>query len=325
MKNILTGIKPTGSSMHLGNLVGAVLPLLKLSEWNDTTLFLPDLHSITTVKDGKILSKQTFDIAAEYLAILGLDTSIRIFRQSDIVNITKLMWILSNVTPYSLMLRAHSFKDAEAKNADINMWVFNYPILMAADILGYDIDAVPVGKDQIQHLEMARDMARAFNTTYGVETFREPQAIITEGLATLPGIDGRKMSKSYDNFIGVFDDEKTLKKRIMSIVTDSRWVDEAKDPDICHVFALIRVFATLDRVETIRQKYLSENAGYGYGHAKLELLDILTKYLRPYREARERILATPEIVEARLALWARIMNARLDAKMKEVCEVVGVR
>lgn len=167
------------------------------------------------------MREQSHELAIEYLSIFGLDTELTIFRQSDIHDITKLMWILSNVTPYSLMLRAHSFKDAEAKNADINMGVFNYPILMAADIIGYDIDAVPVGKDQIQHLEMTRDIARAFNKTYGQEVFREPEAIVTEGLETLPGTDGRKMSKSYDNFIGVFDDDKTLKKRVMSIVTGS--------------------------------------------------------------------------------------------------------
>lgn len=172
---------------------------------------------------------------------------------------------------------------------------------MAADIIGYDIEAVPVGKDQIQHLEMARDMARAFNKTYGKEVFPEPVAIVTEELATLPGIDGRKMSKSYDNFIGVFDDEKTLKKRIMSITTDSKGVDEVKDPDTCNVFALYKVFATQDQTEALRTKYLTPNAGFGYGHAKTALLEVLSEYLRPYREAREKLLENPEIVEAKLA------------------------
>lgn len=195
---------------------------------------------------------------------------------------------------------------------------------MAADIIGYDIDAVPVGKDQIQHLEMARDIARAFNKTYWQEVFREPVAIVTEELATLPGIDGRKMSKSYDNFIWVFDDEKTLKKRVMSITTDSKWVDEVKDPGSCNVFALYKVFATVEQTEALRQKYLTPNIGFGYGHAKTALLELLTEYLRPYREAREKLLENPETVEAKLAEWAKIMNARLDAKMKVVKEVVGV-
>jgi tryptophanyl-tRNA synthetase len=378
-KKIITGIKSTGSSLHLGNLMGAVLPIQKISKGNDTSLFIADLHSLTSVKDGDTLRDQTFEIAVEYFAILGLDTDIRIFRQSDIRDITKLMWILTNVTPYSLMLRAHSYKDFQQKTDDasqrlaflrgsmdvlstldristdkilskklfsmtneeseltkvlydlkhdyenaLNMWVFNYPILMAADILGYDIEAVPVGKDQVQHLEMARDIARAFNKTYGEEVFPEPVAIVTEELATLPWIDGRKMSKSYDNFIGVFDDEKTLKKRIMSITTDSRWVDEVKDPDTCHVFALYKVFASVEQTETLRQKYLTPNSGFGYGHAKTELFNVLTEYLRPYREARAKLLEHPEIVEAKLAEWAKIMNARLDAKMEVVKKVVGV-
>ena len=381
-KKIITGIKSTGSSLHLGNLMGAVLPLAKVSKGNDTSLFIADLHSLTSVKDGDTLRHQTFEIAVEYFAILGLDTDIRIFRQSDIRDITKLMWILTNVTPYSLMNRAHSFKDfqqkkellidnlanarghlemyelfekefwisenpkfnnyilkikderqvyeMELKNSidsfenNLNMWVFNYPILMAADIIGYDIEAVPVGKDQIQHLEMARDIARSFNKTYGKEVFPEPVAIVTEELATLPGIDGRKMSKSYDNFIGVFDDEKTLKKRIMSITTDSKWVDEVKDPDTCNVFALYKVFATEDQTVALRTKYLTPNAGFGYGHAKTALLEVLSEYLRPYREAREKLLENPEIVEAKLAEGAKVMNARLDAKMEVVKRVVGV-
>jgi tryptophanyl-tRNA synthetase len=172
---------------------------------------------------------------------------------------------------------------------------------MAADILGYHIDAVPVGKDQLQHLEMTRDIARNFNKTYGAEIFREPEAIIAEDVATLPGIDGRKMSKSYDNFIGVFDDEKVMKKRVMSIVTDSLGVDDAKDPDTCNVFALIRVFGTPEEVASIRKKYETPNMGFGYGHAKTALLEILQAYLAPYRAAREELLKHPEIVEAKLA------------------------
>ncbi len=173
---------------------------------------------------------------------------------------------------------------------------------MAADIIGYDIDAVPVGKDQIQHLEMTRDIVRAFNKTYGQEVFREPEAIVTEGLATLPGIDGRKMSKSYDNFIGVFDDDKTLKKRVMSIVSGSEGIDEKKkNPDECNIFNLYKVFATPEQTAALRVKYESENIGFGYGHAKTELLQVLTEYLRPYREAREQLLQNPELVEMKLA------------------------
>lgn len=172
---------------------------------------------------------------------------------------------------------------------------------MAADIIGYDIDAVPVGEDQIQHLEMTRDIARAFNKTYGKEVFNEPEAIVPKSLGKLTGIDGRKMSKSYDNFIGVFDDDKKLKKRVMSVVTDSAGVDDIKNPDTCNVFSLIRVFGTPEEVATIREKYLSPNIGFGYGHAKSALLDILIRYLTPYRATREKLLGDIPFVEAKLA------------------------
>ncbi len=378
MKKIITGVKPTGSSMHLGNLMGAVLPFAKIAKGNDAAIFIADLHALTSVKDGQTLRDQSIELAIEYLSIYGVDTPITIFRQSDITDITRLMWIIANVTPYSLMLRAHSSKDNINKSIEsignkilwlrkqisqnehfngnndiygfidklvdeikvdilpqafddamtlesINMWVFNYPILMAADIIGYDCDAVPVGKDQIQHLEMTRDIARAFNKTYGREVFTEPEAIIEESVATLPGIDGRKMSKSYDNFIGIFDDEKTMKKRVMSIVTGSEWVDERKkNPDECNVYNLYKVFATPEETKELRKKYESENIGFGYGHAKSALLEVLTRYLAPYRATREKLLQDIPFVEAKLAEGARIMNARLEEKMKVVREVVGV-
>ena len=324
-KKIITGVKPTGASMHLGNLMGAVLPFKEIAKNHDSALFIADLHALTSVKDGQMMRNQSLELAIEYFSIFGLDTETIIFLQSDIKNITKLMWILANVTPYSLMLRAHSFKDAEAKNADINMGTFNYPILMAADILGYGIDAVPVGKDQIQHLEMTRDMARAFNKTYRTDIFIEPEAIVSQEVATLPGIDGRKMSKSYDNFIGIFDDEKTLKKRVMSIVTDSRGVDEKKDPETCNVFALLKVFAQPEKLEEIRAKYLSENIGFGYGHAKKELLEILLEYFRPYREAREKLLQNPELVEEKLNAGAKIMNQQLNGLMEKIYQLTGIR
>lgn len=195
---------------------------------------------------------------------------------------------------------------------------------MAADIIGYDCEAVPVGKDQIQHLEMTRDIVRAFNRTYQQDIFIEPEAIIDESVATLPGIDGRKMSKSYDNFIGIFDDDKLLKKRVMSITTDSLGIDEVKNPDTCNVFALIQVFGTPEEIASVREKYETANIEFGYGHAKTALLDILTRYLSPYRSRREALLLDIPFVEAKLAEGARIMNARLDEKMRVVKEVVGV-
>ena len=374
--------------MHLGNLMGAVLPFGRTAVGNDAAIFIADLHSLTSVKDGKTLREQTLEVAIEYLAIYGVDTPITIFRQSDIHQITQLMWILTNVAPYSLMLRAHSFKDSEQKidwmikslheiqakrdfvelykndrtiftkeysdifdeskdsdeeflkvkenllniekikeelYSNLNMWVFNYPILMAADIIGYDCEAVPVGRDQIQHLEMTRDIVRAFNRTYGQDIFIEPEAIIDEAVATLPGIDGRKMSKSYDNFIGIFDDDKTLRKRVMSIISGSEWVDEKKkNPDECNIYNLYSVFATPEQTAEMRVKYESENIWFGYGHAKTELLTVLSEYLAPYRATREQLLQDIPFVEAKLAEWARIMNARLDEKMRVVKEVVGV-
>lgn len=381
MKKILTGVKPTGDQMHLGNLLGAVLPFKKLAEKNDAAIFIADLHALTSVKNATDLKWNTHEMALTYFSIFGIDTPVHIFRQSDIPLIPKLNWILNNVTPYSLMLRAHSFKDfqqereefqkdiahaegwIEAKKGSIalsseserksemftelakmeahnmnmkeslqkfvkdyennlNMGVFNYPILMAADILAYDTDIVPVGQDQKQHLEMTRDIAKAFNKTYKADIFKLPSEYIEKDVATLPGIDGRKMSKSYNNFIGLFDDAKTLKKKVMSIVTDSKGVDDIKDPDTCHVFALIRTFATAERTESIRAKYLAP--GYGYGHAKLELLEILTEYLRPYHDARAILEKHPELIEAKLQKGARIMNERIEAKMQAVKEVVGL-
>ncbi|MFZ4462063.1 MAG: tryptophan--tRNA ligase [Patescibacteria group bacterium] len=323
MKKIITGIKPTGAQLHIGNLVGAELPFHRIAQGNDAAIFIADLHALTSVKDGAKLRAQTLELALTYLAVHGPETDITIFKQSDIRVIPKLNWILANATPLSLMLRAHSFKDAEAKNSDINMGVFNYPILMAADIIGYDIDVVPVGQDQKQHLEMTRDIARAFNKTYGEEVFTIPQEYIEPNVATLPGIDGRKMSKSYDNFIGVFDDEKTMKKKVMSIVTDSKGVDDVKDPETCNIFALIKVFADPVRTESIRAKYLS-GSGYGYGHAKLELLEVLLDFLRPIHEARAKLEQNMDFVEKRLADGALKMNARIDKKMEIVSRLVGV-
>ena len=218
-------------------------------------MFLPDFHSLTSVHDADTLRSNKHRLAAELLALMPSDTPFTIFEQSQMSHINDITWILSSVTPYSLMLRAHSFKDSQNKNSEINMAVFNYPILMTADIIGYDVDMVPVGKDQKQHLEFARDIAGNFNRTYGVEFFKLPEPYVSGTLATIPGTDGRKMSKSYDNFIGIFDDEKTLKKKIMSIVTDDTPLEDPKDPDTCNVYALMKYFASDKRLEEIATKY----------------------------------------------------------------------
>ncbi len=341
MKKILTGVKPTGASMHLGNLLGAVLPFDRIAKGNDAAIFIADLHALTSVHDGEKLRKQSHELALTYLAVHGPDTDIAIFRQSDIALIPKLNWVLASVTPYSLMLRAHSFKDYQQKferasiingeldskatilnDTALNMATFTYPILMAADILAYDTDVVPVGKDQIQHLEMARDIARAFNKTYGQEVFKEPVAHVEKSVETLPGIDGRKMSKSYDNFLGVFDDEKTLKKKIGQIVTGSEGLDDPKPLDN-NVYALAKVFATPERLASMREKF-EKGTGYGYGHAKAELLEILLEYLKPIRDRYETLKNDPAFVEEVLRKGAAKMNARIEAKMEAVSKVVGI-
>ena len=326
MPRILTGIKPTGEMPHVGNLVGAMLPLKKFAEdpANDVVAFIPDLHALTSVFDAETLRRNTRNVMAAALAVYGLDSRITFFRQSDIRQIPKLNWVICNVTPYSLMLRAHSFKDAEAKNSDINMGVFNYPILMAADIIGYDVDVVPMSRDQVQHMEMARDIARAFNKAAGKPVFREPKAYVDENVAVLPGLDGRKMSKSYGNFIGIFDDAATLKKKVMSITTDSRGVNDAKDPETCNVFALVKTFGTPEEIAAMRAKYLAQNANYGYGHAKQELLAIMERTITPYRATRDYVLANWDVAEAKLAAGAERMNAILDRKMEAVKAAVGI-
>ncbi|MCH2189140.1 tryptophan--tRNA ligase [Candidatus Gracilibacteria bacterium] len=320
MKKILTGIKPTGSGMHIGNYFGAVLPLIELSKKYDTTLFIPDYHSLTSVHDGDILTQNKARMLREYISLLP--KNVRIFEQSKIDHINNMAWVLSSVTPYSLMLRAHSFKDAQNKNSDINMAIFNYPILMAADIISYDFDIVPVGKDQKQHLEFARDIAGNFNRTYGVDFFKLPEPHIDETVMTIPGTDGRKMSKSYNNHIGIFDDEKTLKKKIMSIVTGSEGLDDPKDPENCNVFALIKLFASEEKQTEIAQKY--REGGYGYGHAKLELLDLILQYFSEARAKYQALEKDDNELQHRLEKGNHEANEMATQKYTQLMHIVGL-
>lgn len=320
MKQMITGIKSTGYQMHLGNYFGTIRPFAEHAPAHDSAIFVADLHSLTTVKDGDTLRRNSLEIAAELMAIFPDERTI-VFQQRDIRGLPLLNWILNNVTPYSLMLRAHSFKDAQAKNSDINMGVFNYPILMAADILGYDCEVVPVGRDQTQHLEFARDMAESFNKTYGMECFILPEAVHGD-VPVLPGFDGRKMSKSYDNYMSFFEEESAIKKKIMSIKTDSKGVEEPKDPETCTVFAYTRLFATPEEAETIAAKYRA--GGYGYGHAKQDLYEIVMRYSAGYRARREEALARPGYIRDRLAHGSEIMNARMDERMAVVRDITGV-
>lgn len=323
MKKILTWIKATGDWLHIWNYLWAFKPLIELSKWNKTYLMLADLHSLNSVQNWDTLRSNKLRILSEYFALLWDSNDIVVFEQSSIKRLNDISWVLNNVTPYSLMLRAHSFKDSQNKNSEISMWVFNYPILMAADIISYDIDIVPVWKDQKQHLEFARDIAGNFNKTYNVEFFKLPEHHIEEQVMTIPWTDGRKMSKSYDNFIGIFDDEKTLKKKIMSIVTDDKWLEETKDPDTCNVFALIKFFASKERQADIRNKYLAWN--YWYWHAKLELLEIILDYFAEARVRYENYKNNPELIKEILDKWNIELNRLADTKCEELYKIVWLK
>lgn len=316
---ILTWVKPTGDGMHLWNYLGMYKPFVEKAKGNEAFLFIPDFHSLTSVHDSEVMKKNKHRLAAELLALMPDEAPFTIFEQSKMDHINDITWVLSSVTPYSLMLRAHSFKDSQNKNSDINMAVFNYPILMTSDIIAYDVDIVPVGKDQKQHLEFARDIAENFNKTYKQDFFKLPEPFIHQNLATIPWVDGRKMSKSYNNFIGIFDDEKTLKKQIMSIVTDDTPLEEPKNPDTCNVFALMKFFASDEKLIEIREKYLA--GWYGYGHAKLELLDILLSYFWPAREKYQNYIQNYELVQKSLDdgnLKANTIHSEKYIAMKQI-------
>ena len=282
MSRILTGIQATGTP-HLGNLLGAIIPAIELSKKseNESFLFIANMHSLTQIKNAEELRQNTYEIAAAWLAC-GLDTEKTYFyRQSDIPEVCELSWYLSCFFPFSRLQLAHSFKDKADRLEDVNAGLFTYPMLMAADILLYDAEIVPVGKDQLQHLEMARDVAARFNNQMG-EVFVLPQAELQENTKYVPGTDGQKMSKSRGNLINIFLPEKQLKKQVMSIETDSTPLEEPKNPDTCKVFAIYSLLATDEQTAELRSKYLAGN--YGYGHAKTELLNLILEKFKTERE-----------------------------------------
>ena len=302
MSRILTGIQSTGRP-HLGNLLGAILPAIALSKnpANDSLYFIADLHSLTTVRDPEVLRANTYAVAAAWLAC-GFDTEKNLFyRQSDVPQVTELTWYLSCFTPYPMLANAHSFKDKSDKLSDVNAGLFTYPVLMAADILLYDAEIVPVGKDQIQHLEIARDIAKAFNSRYG-ETLVEPQARVDEQLMTIPGTDGAKMSKSYGNIIDIFAPEKELLKAIKTIISDSTPLEEPKNPDTDVTFKLYSLLATPAERETMRANYLA--GGYGYGHAKKELYEVILRRFAVERERFDFYMNNLPELDAALAIGA---------------------
>ncbi len=294
MARILTGIQSSGRP-HLGNLLGAIMPAIELSkdEKNESFFFIADLHSLTTIKDGEKRKEYTFAVAAAWLAC-GFDTDKNTFwRQSQVPAHTELAWHLSCFTPFPMLANANSFKDKSERLADVNAGLFTYPVLQAADILLYDADFVPVGKDQQQHLEMTRDLANSFNRQYG-EVFVVPEAKISEDVMIIPGTDGQKMSKSYNNTIDVFLPDKELKKQVMSIVTDSTPLEEPKNPDTCHIFKIYALIAAEEQIARMRANYLGGN--YGYGHAKTELFELIKVKFAKEREIFNYYMANlPEL------------------------------
>ena len=277
MARILTGVQSTGTP-HLGNLLGAIIPAIDMANdpSNESFLFIADMHSLTQIKEGAVLRENTYSTAATWLAF-GLDPEKTVFyRQSDVTEVTQLMWYLLCFYPYQRLTLAHSFKDKADRLEDVNGGLFSYPILMAADILLYDAEFVPVGKDQEQHIEMTRDVASRFHAVNG-ETFVLPEAKINEDTKLIPGTDGEKMSKSRNNFIDIFLPEKQLRKQVMAIVSDSKELEDVKEPDTCNIFAIYKLLANPAEIEEMRKNYLA--GGYGYGHAKQALFDlILTKF-----------------------------------------------
>ncbi|HIL88365.1 MAG TPA: tryptophan--tRNA ligase [Deltaproteobacteria bacterium] len=289
----LSGIKPTGTP-HLGNYLGMIRPALKLQESHETFYFIADYHALTTLRESPLLQEYTYDLTATFAA-LGMDFDRHTFyRQSDVPEVTELTWILSCVTGKGLLDRAHAFKDASTKGQEVSMGLYNYPILMAADILLYDTNFVPVGKDQQQHLEMTRDMAIRFNNTFG-EALVVPEALIEDKVATIPGLDGQKMSKSYNNIIPLFAPEKTLRKAVMKMQTDSKTVEESKDPDTCGVFALYHCFADEDEQAALAERYRA--GGMGYGEAKQLCFERMNAELAEARERYDALRANPEQLE----------------------------
>lgn len=320
MARILTGIQSTGTP-HLGNILGAIHPAIELANdpSNESFLFIADLHSLTQIKDGETLKNNTYSTAATWLAF-GLNPEKTVFyRQSDIPQVTELTWYLSCYFPFQRLTLAHSFKDKADRLDDVNAGLFTYPMLMAADILIYDAEFVPVGKDQLQHLEITRDVASRFNARMG-ETFVLPQDKIQENTKLVPGTDGEKMSKSRNNYIDIFASEKELKKQVMSIQTDSKGLEDPKDPETCHVFQLYKLLASEAEIADMTAKYIA--GGFGYGHAKLALLDLILTKFENHRKIYTDYMENPAKIDAVLAIGAekakKVANevlARVRAKL----------
>ncbi len=321
MARILTGVQSTGTP-HLGNLLGAIIPAIKMSEHsdNESFLFIADMHSLTQIKDAETLRNNTYSTAATWLAF-GLDINNTVFyRQSDVPQVTELSWCLSCYFPYQRLTLAHSFKDKADRLEDVNAGLFFYPMLMAADILLYDANIIPVGKDQLQHIEMTRDVASRFHAKVG-ETFVMPEAEIQKHTMLVPGIDGDKMSKSKGNDIDIFIDDKKLRKRIMSITTDSTPLEDPKDWKTCNCFAIYSLLADKEQVENMKANY--EKGGYGYGHAKQALFELIIEKFAAERERYNYYMNNLDEIDKALSVGADKAKRVANEVLKRVREKVG--
>lgn len=321
MPRILTGVQSTGTP-HLGNILGAILPTIELSKAQNTEsfVFIADMHSLTQIKDGKLLRENTYSVAATWIAC-GLDVSKVVFyRQSDVALTTELTWYLSCFFPYQRLTLAHSFKDKADRLEDVNAGLFTYPMLMAADILLYDAEMVPVGKDQLQHLEITRDVASRFNHKMG-ETFVLPQDYIQENTKIVPGTDGHKMSKSRNNYINIFLPEKQLRKQVMAIETDSTPIEEPKDASTCNVYSIYELMASEEQKQEMLANYA--RGGYGYGHAKQALYELILEKFSEARVRYEYYMQNPEELDAVLAEGAEKARVIAENTIQRVRSKVG--
>lgn len=321
MSRILTGVQSTGTP-HLGNLLGAIMPAIDMANQpeNDSFIFIADLHSLTQIKDAVTLRENTYSVAATWLAC-GLDIERSVFyRQSDIPQVTELTWYLSCFFPYQRLTLAHSFKDKADRLEDVNAGLFSYPMLMAADILLYDAEIVPVGKDQLQHLEMTRDVAARFHAKMG-EVFIIPEAKVQKDTMYVPGTDGEKMSKSKGNTINIFQTDKKLRKQIMGIETDSTPLEEPKNPDTCNVFGLYKLMASEEQTAEMRKNY--QAGGYGYGHAKQALFELVKEKFQEPREKYEYYINNHKEIDKALSIGAEKARKVADKVLMKVREKAG--
>jgi len=318
-KTLLSGIKSTGT-LHIGNYFGAMQQFVNLQNDFESFVFIADLHALTTVHDPIKMKQSTFNLACAYLAVGLNPEKVTLFKQSDVPAVTELAWIFSCITTMPYLMRAHAFKDAEAKSKEINVGVFEYPLLMAADILMYDADIVPVGKDQKQHVEIARDIAEKYNATFG-EVFKTPEPLILEDVETILGTDGKKMSKNYNNIIPLFESEEEILKAVMSIQTDSKSLGEPLNPETDIVFSLHSLVSTKEEMENLKERY--EAGTVGYGDSKKLLFQRLSEYFLPARERYEELQKNPEEVYNILRAGAEKARKRAEEKMLQVRTSLG--